>query len=536
MRLGIFSSQPTFRWARNMILAGWTAALLVAGAPVAAAPQSPTFARDVAPIFFNHCGECHRPGEIAPMSLLSYGEARPWAKSIARAVKAREMPPWSGESDQHQWANDISLSDDQITTIVRWVEDGAPEGDPANLPEVPEFTNGWKLGEPDEILTLEPVEVAAEGDDIFPKQYVELNLDEPRWVRAIEFLPSDRRVAHHLQATYTSPSNNGGGRGIFGIWTAGMPPYVFPDGMGRALGAGTTKILVDLHYHPMGEAATDQMRIGVYYGEGELQKEVATIPVTNTGLRIPPGADHHAEKAHYLFDKDMQVLAFSPHMHVRGKAMKYELTYPDGERETLLDVPKYDYNWQWLYYPKSPIEIPAGSRVDVTAVWDNSEGNPANPDPSKEIIYRGDTFSEMFVGFLEVIQKDGVYHQPQPAREKISTLLAQYPPEDSFFIDGFLKVGFHAPRDGEGWLYLGSGLVVFSTTLDDYQWEGSRLVINTQFPTAEASATTTVIRGEVGEDGRFVGTLIVGSDTVTPMKVPVVGMPMGVSPDTTSAG
>ena len=183
--------------------------------------------------------------------------------------------------------------------------------------------------------------------------------------------------------------------GVLGIWTAGMPPYVFPDGVGRRFGS-TVRVVVDQHYHPIGDATRDASKIGLHFGEGELEKEVMTIPVTNTGLRIPPGAGHHAENAHYLFDKDVQILAFSPHMHVRGKAMSYELTYPDGSKEMLLDVPKYDYNWQWLYYPTKPVDIPAGSRLDVTAVWDNSVENPANPDPTKEIIYRGDTFSEMF--------------------------------------------------------------------------------------------------------------------------------------------
>jgi hypothetical protein len=493
----------------------------------AAAVDAPTFSRDVAPIFFNNCSKCHRPGEVAPMSLLSYQEARPWAKSIARAVQNKEMPPFSGDSDHYQWANDIRLDGDQIDTITRWVEQGAKEGDPADLPEAPTFSNGWTLGEPDLVITLDPVDVPAAGEDIFPKQRHVLDLDEPKWVRAIEFLPGERKVTHHFQSTYNSPSVAGGAgnTGIFAIWTAGMPPYVFPEGMGRTLNPGTT-IQLDLHYHPMGEAATDVTRIGVYFGKGEMKKEVATIPVTNTGLRIPPGAEHHPENAHYLFDKDMQILALSPHMHVRGKAMKYELTHPDGTRETLLDVPDYDYNWQWLYYPTEPIDVPAGSRLDVTAVWDNSANNPANPDPTKEIIYRGDTFSEMFNGFIEVVQKDGVYHQPQKPQDKIASLLALHPSDSSFLVNSFLKLGFYAPRDGEGWLYLANGLVVFSISLDDFQWSGNDLKITTQFPTLEASAMTTLIEGTVGDDGRFTGNLILGTDAGAPQKIPIVGMPL----------
>ncbi len=499
---------------------------LVLAGPLLAADEAPTFSRDVAPIFFSHCGACHRDGGVTPMSLLSYSEARPWAKSIAREVANRDMPPWSGESDRHTWANDISLDDGEIETITAWVQAGAPEGDPADLPEVPTFTDGWTLGEPDYVLSLDPVEVAADGEDIFPKQVKKIELDGSRWVRAIEFLPGDRRVAHHFQATYRSTPGEKGGvgaGGVFAIWTAGMPPYVFPDGVGRVLGESTT-VTLDLHYHPMGVATTDRSRIGIYFGQGELEKEVATLPITNTGLRIPPGAEHHPEEAHYLFDRDSQILAFSPHMHVRGKAMSYELTYPDGTREMLLDVPKYDYNWQWLYYPTEPIDVPAGSRLDVVAVWDNSADNPANPDPSQEIIYRGDTFNEMFVGFVEVIQKDGVRIETPQARDQLLTQLSLHPPENSFLIDGFLKLGFHAPREGEGWLYIGGG-GAFSITLDDLEWEGDRLKITTQFPTLEASAITTVIEGEILEDGRFQGTLKIGSDNPNAPALPVIGQP-----------
>ena len=316
----------------TLVLAATLAFALVAASPAAAA-DAPTYSRDVAPIFFKNCVQCHRTGEIAPMSLMTYREARPWARSIARAVENRDMPPWSGDSDNHEWSNDISLTDGEIEKIVDWAKAGAPQGDPADLPEAPTFPTGWKLGEPDHVVTLDSIEVPAEGDDLFPQQVIEVDLGEPRWIRAIEFLPEDSRVTHHFLTTYATSMGEGGPAytGVLGIWTAGMPPYVFPDGVGRRFGS-KIRIIVDQHYHPIGEAS----RIGLHFGEGELQKEVITIPVTNTGLRIPPGAGHHAETAHRLFDKDTQILAFSPHMHVRGKAMTYVVTYPDGSTETLL--------------------------------------------------------------------------------------------------------------------------------------------------------------------------------------------------------
>ena len=508
------------------------AAICFSSFAVQASAEAVTYSRDVAPIFFARCGTCHRPGEIAPMSLLSYEEARPWAKSIAQKVQTGEMPPWSGESEKRTWKNDISLSDSEIDTIVKWVEQGAREGNPEELPPLPEFPEGWTLGEPDYIITMDPIEVPADGEDLFPHQTLTIDIDEPKWVRAIEFMPGDRRVAHHIQATYTSPPAKGNGlgsgaarTGILAIWTAGMPPFVFPEGMGRILTPGT-RVGLDPHYHPYGEATTDRTRIGLYFGEGELKKEVATFITANTGLRIPPGESEHAERAFHLFERDMQIIAFSPHLHLRGKAMRYDLTYPDGRREVLLDVPKFNFNWQWLYYPTEPIDVPAGSRLDVTAVWDNSADNPHNPDPSREIIYRGNTFNEMFVGFFEAIQKDGVYHEPMPPLQKLAMLLANHPPEDTYMVGGFLPFGLYVPRTGEGWIYIVQGVNMFTISLDDFAWDGNRLKVNTQFPTQAASATTTTIEAELDAEGRLSGTFIYGADLPSPMKFQITGQPM----------
>ena len=529
-------------------------AALVAGtvllaATAAGAAETPTFSRDVAPILFEKCVQCHRPNQAAPMSLLSYGEARPWARGMARAVENGDMPPWSGESERVVFRNDLSLSAEQIATITGWAAGGAPEGDPADLPAAPTFSDGWTLGEPDYVLTLDRIEVPADGPDLFPKQRIELDLAEERWVQAIEFLPGDRRATHHFQATYTTPRRESGGpigsgervsqgaagSGVFGIWTAGMPPYVFPEGTGRVLGPGTT-ITMDSHYHPFGETTSDVTRIGIHFGEGELEREVATVSVANTGIRIPPGAGHHAEEGFFQPDDDMQILAFSPHMHVRGKAMTYRIVHADGTSETLLDVPKYDYNWQWLYYPTEPVDLPASSRIEVTAVWDNSEDNPANPDPTREIIYRGDVFNEMFVGFMEIVRKDGGYHRPKANVDKLQDLIALHPRGASFLAEGFLPFAFWAPREGEGILYLASGLQMFTITLDDVAWSGDRLQVTTHFPTPEASAITTVIDGERGADGVLRGTITMGAGTERPFEMKLVAEPAGLAPSGDATG
>ncbi|MFP6583635.1 MAG: cytochrome c [Candidatus Hydrogenedentota bacterium] len=497
-----------------------------------ASAQRVTFTKDVAPIFFEHCVACHRPDEIAPMSLLTYESARPWAKSIAKAVGNKDMPPWSGDSDHRKWSNDISLNDEQIETIVKWVEQGAREGDPKALPEPPTFPETWVLGEPDYIVHLSEVVVPADGEDLFPKETIEIEIDEQQWVRAIEFMPGDRRVAHHIQTTYNNGkvktgALDGAQVGILAIWTAGMSPFEFPEGVGRILSPGA-RINVDSHYHPYGEATTDNTRIGLYFGKGELKKEVSTLSVANMGIRIPPGAAAHPETAFHVFDRDMQILAFSPHLHVRGKSMRYDLTYPDGRVETLLDVPKYNFNWQWQYYPTEPIDVPAGSRVDVTGVWNNSEGNPFNPDPTQEIIYRGNTFNEMFVGFMEVIEKDGVYLNPPVAKDKLIDLLKAHPADESFYFGGFLPFGVYAPKEPgkEGMMYIVNGSIMFTISLDDFFWDGDHLTINTQLPTPEASATTTTVTGELNDKGQLKGTLHYGIDSPRPLKVPALGVPM----------
>ena len=486
------------------------AACVLAPIPSYADATQVTFNKDVAPIFFEHCAMCHRPGEIAPMSLLTYREARPWAKSIALQVSEKNMPPFSGDSDHREWSNDISLSDEKIKAILNWVEQGTREGDPGDLPEAPSFSDGWTLGEPDYVMTLDPVAVPAGGDDIFPKQWATIDIDQPEWVRAIEFLPGDRRVAHHVLATY-GPGGSQGASGILAVWTAGMPPYEFPEGVGRVVEPGG-RVQLDLHYHAYGEATEDTTRIGFYFGKGELKKQVSTMTIANTGLRIPAGSANHEETAFHLFDQDMQILAFSPHLHVRGKSMRYDLTYPDGRREVLLDVPKYNFNWQWLYYPTEPIDIPAGSRLDVTAAWNNSSDNPSNPDPTKEIIYRGDTFNEMFVGFFEAVPKEGVYFEPASAVATLENLLRQHPDSDTFLVGGFLPLGIYAPRQGEGWLYLVQGGVMFTITLDDFDWNGGHLAIRTQLPTPNASATTTIIEGQLDEQGQLIGAMQYGAD------------------------
>jgi len=530
------------------------APVIVSPAVAATTPDGAvTFSEDVAPILFANCAQCHRPGDIAPMSLLDYASARPWAKSIRKMVETRLMPPWGADPHVGKWANDMSLTDQEIATLVAWVEQGAPEGDRAALPAAPTFKEGWQLGTPDYVIELDPVAVPGESEDLFPEQWVELaDLKETHWVRAMEFLPGDRRVTHHFLATYNAGEKGAtgrgefetgagrGGSGIFTVWTAGMQPYEFPDGMGRLVGPGT-RILVNSHYHPIGEDTVDRTRIGLYFGEGELRKEVATLAIVNTGVRIPPGDPAYSLMGFHVFDNDSRILAMSPHMHVRGKAMRYELVRPDGKREMLLDVPQYNYNYQWLYYPSEPVPVPAGARLEVTATWDNSEANPSNPDPGATIVYRGDTFNEMFVGFFEAIEDEGVYAQPAPPIEKLTKLLRSHPAEESWLSAGMLPLGFYLPRQGNGWIYAVNGATMTTITLDDIRWTESGVEVHTTFPTADADGLSTVIEAKLDDDGQLVGTVHYGvleekAGEQKAMHLPFLAKPIGAIPSSPTAG
>jgi hypothetical protein len=521
----------------------------------AATPDRPvTWSADVAPIVFANCVQCHRPGDIAPMSLLDYPSARPWAKSIRKMVESRLMPPWGADPHVGVWANDMSLDEREIATLVAWVEQGAPEGDPAAAPTPPTRTEGWQLGTPDYVIELDPVTVPGASEDLFPEQWVELEgLDATHWVRAIEFLPGDRRVTHHFLATYNQGDKGTtgrgqfetgagrGGSGIFTVWTAGMQAYEFPPGMGRLIGPDT-RILVNSHYHPMGQDTVDRSRIGLYFGEGELRKEVSTLAIVNTGVRIPPRNPSYSLMGFHVFDNDSHILAMSPHMHVRGKAMRYELIFPDGQRQVVLDVPRYNYNYQWLYYPTTPVAAPAGTRLEVTATWDNSEGNPANPDPSAEIVYRGDTFNEMFVGFFEAYEDQGVYGNPQPALTKLASLLRAHPADQSWLSAGMLPLGFYLPRQGNGWIYAVNGATMTTITLDDIRWkDDSSVEIHTTFPTADADGLSTLIEAKIDGQGQLVGTVHYGvleeqAGEQKAMHLPFAAKPMAAVPASATAG
>lgn len=423
-----------------------------------------TFSKDVAPILFRECATCHRPGELAPMSLLSYKDARPWAKSIREKVVAREMPPWHADPRYGDFANKRGLSQQQIDTIVAWIEQGAPEGNPKDLPPVPDFTTGWRIGKPDIILSM-PKEHTIEPDGPDDYQYIEIptNFKEDVWVQMAEARPGNPRVVHHIIAFVMPPKpkvstaffkptpkmmeeiqkkvifyqdgslmrvkvdapvfNDGcatpeGGAGIFrdgtgsddfGMLLCGEAPGrdadAWPVGMAKKIPAGSTLVL-QIHYARNGQKETDRSSIGLVLAKQPPDKMVITRPVQNHFFVIPPGAGNHEVTSCFVVKENIHLVSLMPHMHLRGKDMTISAHYPDGRSEVLLSVPRYSFAWQTTYYLKKPVAVPKGTRIQCVAHFDNSDKNKYNPDPAKAVRFGDPTYDEMMIGWLDYTLDD----------------------------------------------------------------------------------------------------------------------------------
>jgi hypothetical protein len=493
------------------------AAILWRSWPAAAAAPDVTFTRDVAPILNSRCVVCHRAGEVAPMALLTYQDARPWARAIKDKVVARQMPPWFADPAFGTFANDARLTDAEIATISKWVDAGAPQGDLKDMPAAPRFTEGWQLGEPDLIVELPEVQIPAAGTDYFPTPSLSLNLTEDRWIRALEIRPGNRAVTHHSVIFSTNVGaamgamSSSGLFNVLGVWAVGAPPTVYPEGMGRWVRKGQT-LRTNLHYHPNGTPQTDRTRVGLYFGKGELKKEVAAALAGNVTFSIPPNAQNHELRAVYMVDQDISIVSFFPHMHLRGKDMKMTATFPDGRQETLLNVPAYDFNWQLFYYPRTRVPLPRGTRVDLVAHYDNSSANKHNPDPSKAVTFGEASTSEMMFGMFEFTADVGVSPQPSTERERMEALVATLPPDSSFLID--LPFGkqqatavLHVPRTGEGAFYMQLMGMILPQPVAKLQWEGNTFQFNTLLRVMDPRAGFYTVTGTIGEDGSVHGKL-----------------------------
>ena len=404
--------------------------LLAAGPSMAAAlsNQPVTFTKDVAPIFQEKCQSCHRKGSMAPMSLVTYEESRPWAKAIRERVLKRQMPPWHIDKSvgiQH-FQNDISLSDQQIATIVRWVDSGAPQGDPKDMPAPKVWPNydGWQLakefGQPDLVLKSADYTMPAHGQDVWFKPLTAIPITEPRWVRAVEIrpgTPAGRRIMHHVLARLqqdepgADQADANAGPGLLMEWAIGKNYDVYRHNSGKLLLPGA-HIWWELHMHAVGEQIRDHAELGVYlYPKGEEPQHRTRLMIFNAStsgesgplLDIPPNSIAETQ-GFYTLKQNARLENFQPHMHLRGKAMAMEAILPDGHRETLSYVDHFNFNWMinYIYADDSAPVLPKGTVLHITAWHDNTAANPNNPDPNQWVGFGDRTVDEMAHAWVNV--------------------------------------------------------------------------------------------------------------------------------------
>jgi hypothetical protein len=419
-----------------------------------------TFTKDVAPIFYKSCAECHRPGEAAPFSVLTYKEVRPWAKAIREKVVNREMPPWHADPHVGEWANDAHLTEAEIRTITAWVESGAKEGNPKDLPPAPHFTEGWSIGQPDTVIAMpQEFTLAANGPDEYQNFLVDTNFNKDVFVQAVEVRPGNRRIVHHILVFVVPPApeaspklsaeeaarqaaeaekkstqykvgflrrtkadapvendgcklpNGGAGKQLDATddtgnanflvgYAPGTPPTKLPAGNVLRIPAGA-KIRFQVHYAKVaGSEQKDRSSLGLVFAKQPPQREVLVRAVANLYFRIPPGAENHPVAACWTVPEDIHITNLWPHMHFRGSSQRIEAFFPDGRREVLLNVPRYDFGWQLMYYPKHELALPKGTRILVSSTFDNSTRNKANPDPTQAVRWGDPSDDEMMIGFI----------------------------------------------------------------------------------------------------------------------------------------
>jgi hypothetical protein len=412
----------------------------VAGAVSFAAPNTApvTFNKEVLPILQKRCQDCHRPGEVAPFSMLNYKDARPWAKSIKAAVLSKKMPPWFADPSVGHFANDRSLSQSEIDTIVAWVDGGGLEGNAKDAPPPREFVQGWEMGKPDLVIKM-PTAFPVPATGQLEYQYVILptGLTEDKWVIAAEVRPGDRSVMHHVITQIREPGSTwmadkkpgevfvpprGAARG--GQLNGGLVGYVpgqvirpASEGPHRAtlLKAGSD-LVFQLHYTPNGKATTDQTEIGLIFAKEPPKEKLMGGNSALMRFAIPPGDPNYEMHAVSTVPYDCELVSMMPHAHLRGKSFEYSITRPDGTTEKVLSVPKYDFHWQLTYWLETPIHLPKGTKVELTGVYDNSPNNPNNPDPAKEVHWGEQTTEEMMMGYFSVVVDPGQDIEKRPAR------------------------------------------------------------------------------------------------------------------------
>jgi hypothetical protein len=401
-------------------------ALAVLSLPASApALEPPSFSHEVVRILQQRCQVCHRPGEHAPFPLLTYRDAYERRDDIRDAVQGRVMPPWKPVPGFGEFLEPRRLADDEIATLVRWIEAGAPEGDPAKLPPPLTFPEGWRLGPPDHALEMaEAYTVPARATDVYRCFVLPTSFREDRWVTKVEYAPGDRKLVHHILAYIDTTGaaekldrdDPGPGYTCFGGpgfapsgglsgWAPGAPPRVMPAGVGMFLPAGA-RVVLQMHYNNNGtESRTDRTRVALHFATSPIDKRQRGIPVLNPTFTIPPGERRYEVRASWMMPpgRDAHANAIAPHMHLLGREMTVTATYPDGTVRPLIHIDDWDFHWQGSYTFVQPVPLPGGTRIDMVAVYDNSTENRRQPSkPPRPVSWGDGTTDEMAIVFLGV--------------------------------------------------------------------------------------------------------------------------------------
>jgi mono/diheme cytochrome c family protein len=400
-----------------------------AGGADRAAIAPVTFNKDVAPILYNNCASCHRPGEVAPFSLLDYKSARKHASEIAEQTQSRQMPPWKPEPGFGDFLGVRHLTDAQINLIREWVSQGKLEGDPADLPPSPKFPGGWRLGEPDMVVKMpQAYTLRADGPDDYRCFVVPLNLKEDTYVSAVDFHASNPRIVHHalffldttgkgreLQAASDDgkPGYFGAGgpgfrpTGGLGGWAPGVTAHFLPDGVGRFVRAGSD-LVIQIHFHPSGKTEQEQSSVALYFTKAMPKKIFVSFPHGDRKIDIQPGDNNYVIESSFTVPGDVELQGVFPHAHLLCRSIKVTATLPDGKVLPVIWIKDWDWNWQGEYLYTTPLQIPRGTKITQHFVYDNSKGNIHNPNnPPKEVRYGEQTGDEMSLVFYQLVIERG---------------------------------------------------------------------------------------------------------------------------------
>jgi hypothetical protein len=408
-------------------LLGLAACSMAAAASIS--PQ-PTFYKDVLPVLENRCQECHRPGEAAPMSFLTYKDVRPWAKAIREAVLTQKMPPWPADPHFGKFSNDRSLSQAEINTLVTWANGGAVEGNAADAPKPRQFVDGWGIRKPDLVVTMpNAFDVPPAGTIDYQYVVVPSGFTEDRWVQEMEARPGNRKLVHHIIVFIRPPGSKwledakpgipyvppketkeerkrrhkeeGAPPELLVGFAPGLPPGILPAGQAKLVKAGSDFVF-QMHYTANGKAGDDRSSVGMVFAKEPPKERVYTVGASNEKFEIPAGDPNYEVESDVTLQEATRLVDMMPHMHLRGKDFVYTAYFPDGTSEVLLRVPKYDFSWQLFYYLSDQRTLPAGTRLHCVAHFDNSPNNPANPDATQAVRWGDQSWEEMMIGFFDI--------------------------------------------------------------------------------------------------------------------------------------